>query len=111
MLPIHVIREIHRLLDQGELSQRSIAQRLGVSRGTVGAIAAGRRGIHGRTSDDAAPQRRRVDQPVPARCPTCGGRVYSPCVLCRARRFRQLQRRFRPFDSSPSEQGDNRRVA
>ena len=36
MLALSVVEEIDRLLDEGELSQRKIAARLGVSRGTVG---------------------------------------------------------------------------
>ena len=43
MLALTVVQQIEQLLKEGQLSQRKIAARLGVSRGTVGAIADGRR--------------------------------------------------------------------
>lgn len=86
MLHVAVVREIRRLLDQGQLSQRSIAARLGVSRGVVGQIAAGTRGLHG------SGETIRMVKPAPidalaTRCPGCGGKVYAPCRLCRVRAF------------------------
>ena len=48
MLPLAVVQEVRRRLEEGVLSQRQIAQQLGMSRGTVGAIASGRRGESGR---------------------------------------------------------------
>src|SRR4051812_48678685 len=51
LLPMHttdLLNEIHRLVRAGELSQREIAAHLEVSRGTVGAIASGRRSLVGR---------------------------------------------------------------
>ena len=39
MLPLSVVEEIRRLLDEGRYSQRKIAARLQVSRGSVNAIA------------------------------------------------------------------------
>ena len=52
MLATATVREIDRLLKKGELSQRKIAAQLGVSRGIVGAIASGRRGLYGRNPSD-----------------------------------------------------------
>jgi hypothetical protein len=81
MLSIELIQEIDRLLREGELSQRQIAARLQVSRGTVGAIASGRRG--GKGWDDA-------DQALRAkRCRRCGYRIYPPCRICIAREHRR----------------------
>ena len=89
MLHIEVIREIRQLLDDEELSQRAIAEKVGVSRGVVGQMASGRRGLYGRSMP---PRYARFhDLPTrPERCSGCGGFVYLPCQLCRARRFKAL---------------------
>ena len=56
MLSLSLVEQIVDLLNEGELSQRRIAARVGVSRGTVASIASGRRGLFGRDpeSDDDA---------------------------------------------------------
>jgi hypothetical protein len=87
MLPLKVIEEVRRLLDENRHSQRRIAEIVGVGRGTVNAIAAGKRGYHGREHDVET----EADERVAVRCPGCGARVYLPCVLCRARAY-NLQR-------------------
>lgn len=89
MLSLYQVTEIKQLLDARQLSQRAIAQKLGVSRGTVHAIASGRRGVHGRESPGAC-----VQTPLapPVRCPGCGKRVYLPCVYCRAVDYARRQR-------------------
>jgi len=87
MIATTVIEEIHRMLKTRRLSQRAIAERLGVSRGSVNAVARGRRRIA------RVPRLRKSDgfQPPDGfyeRCPGCGGMVQMPCLLCyvRARR-------------------------
>jgi hypothetical protein len=87
MLATELILEIDRLLKEGELSHRKIAARLDVSRGTVSAIAHGRRGLYGK---DAAEEKRRPLAPAtpPIRCPRCGYRVFLPCLICLARHHR-----------------------
>src|SRR4051812_23660736 len=87
MLPTALIHEIDRLLKEGELSRRKIALRLGVSRGTVAAIASGRRGVYGKdpVGRHSAPLRKSP----PTRCPQCGYRVYLPCRICRMREHQQ----------------------
>jgi len=87
MITPEAVSEVHRLLIRGQLSQRDIALRVGVSRGTVQAIASGRRRdyparAHGEMNDGTAPS-----GPL-RRCPTCGGMVQMPCLLCRVRRMR-----------------------
>jgi hypothetical protein len=66
-------------------SERRIAELMGVSRGTVRAIAS-----------DATFERRRLDvladrlpqkRKLPRRCPICGGLVYFPCRLCKVRAY------------------------
>jgi Helix-turn-helix domain len=90
MLPLSVVEEIDRLLKEGELSQRRIAERLKVSRGTVSAIASGQRGLHGRTPAD---ETKGETPALPAeRCPKCGFLVYKPCLVCRTRVYRQGRR-------------------
>ncbi len=87
MIATTVVEEIRRLLRIRAFSQRQIALRTGVSRGTVNAIALGRR-----TNRPA--RWRREDEGftppsgIPTRCPGCGGMVQMPCLLCyiRARR-------------------------
>lgn len=95
MLSQQVIDEARRLLLEGDLSQRQIAESLHISRGTVNALALGQRGTHGRETATAHPIPIRI-----ARCRGCGGMVYLPCILCRTRRFieeRQLAKRGRPL--------------
>ncbi len=84
MLSCELVQEIRRLLCEGELSQRKIAARLGVSHGIVGAIASGRRG-----ADEAS--RSRAAGRYPVRCRRCGYRVYLPCLICKTRDYRQQQ--------------------
>lgn len=92
MLPVAVIEEVRRLLDEGELSQRKIASKLRVSRGTVGSIANGRRGIYGREPEgEEQPTLCCLDVP-PARCDGCGATVYKPCLLCRTREYKARQK-------------------
>jgi hypothetical protein len=89
MITPAVVDEIRRMLREGRISQRGIARRAGVSRGTVNAIAQGKRSCS------------RVRQPrddegfvpptgVPVRCPGCGGRVQMPCLLCYIRERRDV---------------------
>ena len=84
MIAAQVVDEIRRLLAEGHYSQRQIARLMNVNRGTVGAIAAGRRPDY-----QSLRQNRREEPPQPVgppqRCPGCGGMVYLPCRLCRAR--------------------------
>jgi helix-turn-helix protein len=83
MLTTALVQEIDRLLCDGKLSQRQIAARLGVSRGTISAIANGRRSLFGReTPKTTSPL---VPSTPPTRCPHCGYRVYLPCQVCRIR--------------------------
>jgi len=88
VLHIDVVRQIGRLLDEGQLSQRGIAAALGVSRGVVGQIAAGTRGLHGR-GETVSLAKPATGEALAARCPGCGGKVYMPCRLCRTRAFTQ----------------------
>lgn len=88
MIATTVVGEIRRLLREGRLSQRKIASQIGVSRGTVNAIALGKR------VDPPARWRREDDGFVhpaglPVRCPGCGGKVQMPCLLCYIRGRKQ----------------------
>ena len=87
MLSLAVIREACRLLDAGELSHRKIANQLGVSRGTIGALASGRRAVYGREPGTQGTALRCWDTP-PERCRGCGATVFKPCLLCRAREYK-----------------------
>ncbi|HYW78361.1 MAG TPA: helix-turn-helix domain-containing protein [Thermoguttaceae bacterium] len=88
MIAPNTVREILELLAKGVLSQREIARRLGVSRGTVNAIALGRRPDHSARSR----QRTKGFTPptgCPVRCPTCGAKVQMPCLACQVRAMKR----------------------
>lgn len=92
MLSVEVVEEIERLLAAGCLSQRGIARRIGVSRGSVNAIAQGKRPDHQArrlTERDSLV----VPSGPPVRCATCGGLVQMPCLACRLRALRESLRR------------------
>ncbi len=108
MLPLAVVEEIRRHLNEGRLSQRKIAAKLGISRGTVGAIASGRRGVYGRESDHSDPLLPDMEL-LAERCSSCGGMVHKPCVLCQARTYRRRQKRLAELQSA--EKYGQRRVA
>jgi hypothetical protein len=86
MIAPELVQRVERLLAEGRLSQRNIAKLTGVSRGSVGAIAAGRR------PDYEALRRRRQEQEPPKRtgppqrCPDCGAMVLMPCLACELKR-------------------------
>jgi hypothetical protein len=90
MLPLSIVEEIDRLLKAGQLSQRKIAASLRVSRGTVSAIANGRRALFGRTPEQEI-ESQLVDFPA-ERCPKCGFFVHPPCLVCRTREYRHGRR-------------------
>jgi len=76
---------VRRLLAQGTLSMRTIARMTGTSRGTVAAIAHGRRRPH---RADQGGSRKQGKEPLGPleRCPECGGLAHAPCRACRIRR-------------------------
>jgi hypothetical protein len=81
MIAAEMVDEVRRRLREGRASQRRIAVELGISRGTVNAIARGRR------PDYHVGQPPRADgfvppSGLPARCPGCGAKVQMPCLLC-----------------------------
>jgi len=88
MIAIAVEEEIRRLLDETEWSQRKIARNLGVSRGTVNAIARGKR-------PNYAARRQAPSEPftIPSglarRCPICGAKVQMPCLACQVRAWKK----------------------
>ncbi len=92
MLAEAVVEQIRDLLAIGELSQRKIARRLGVSRGSVNAISQDRRPDYARSAR-AAGQRFPQREGVPRRCPGCGGMVQMPCLLCYVRSLGRVDRR------------------
>ncbi|NUQ66084.1 MAG: helix-turn-helix domain-containing protein [Pirellulales bacterium] len=65
MLAPDVVRTIKQLLAEGNLSQREIARQMGVSRGSVNAIALGKR-------PDYEARRRKKVQDCAERCRNCG---------------------------------------
>lgn len=104
MIALGKIKEAEQLLAEGKLSHRKIAATIGISRSTIGAIAAGRR------PDYEARQRAREEEAArplgpPARCAQCGGMVYMPCRLCRVRQLKAGERqRLRTLRRQSREQ-------
>ena len=99
MISPKIIAEAARLLLARELSQRQIAARLGISRGTVLAVSRKRRPLKlRRVARSAKPrskeQRRFVERVtlraanLPARCPECKHLVLMPCQICASRKQR-----------------------
>jgi hypothetical protein len=88
MLSDAIVLEIRRLLSEGQLSWREIADRLGVSRSFVANVAGGRRALR------TMPMVEKRDS-LPSRCRKCGGLVYKPCRLCRTRTYQRLMRQGR----------------
>lgn len=90
MIAPKVIAEIRRLLDLKTLSQRQIGKLLGVSRNSVGTIAAAKRQNGDVWPEPADNPDDPDEEPAgpPARCPGCGGLVYMPCLLCKLRNER-----------------------
>jgi len=91
MIPPVKVAEVKYLLSQPGLSQRKIAVLAGVSRASVSAIASGRRpdcSLRAHPDDE--------DEEIPLgpaeRCPSCGGKVYMPCRLCRVRSLKTRER-------------------
>ncbi len=84
MIGTTVIEEIQRLLAEGDLSQRKIAKVMKVSRGTVAAVASGKRRPYYPRPEDPDEQ---FTGPV-RRCPGCGGMATMPCRVCRIRRLK-----------------------
>lgn len=67
--------------------QRLIAKLVGVSRNTVGAISTGARYARRRSAEPTIEAPR---SSLPERCPTCGSRVYPPCLACAVRRLPRI---------------------
>lgn len=82
MIAAIIVDDVCRLLAEGTLSQRKIARLTGVSRGSVGAIASGKRPAY------ETPPKEEDEEPTgpPQRCLNCGGMAYMPCRLCRTQK-------------------------
>ena len=85
MLPSHTIKDVRRMLAKQHYSYREIAVLAGVSRSTVAHIAKNNQDptSAGRTYGD-------LDSRKLERCKGCGGLVEMPCLLCQARRYREI---------------------
>ena len=91
MIAPTLVAEIRRLLVEEGLSQRHVAQLTGVSRGTVHAIATGKRPAYERRGRHFDADFSPPDGPL-RRCPDCGGMVHMPCLLCRVREMTRRDR-------------------
>lgn len=97
MLDDRVIHEIEKLLATGRYSQREVARRVGASRGSVNAVAKGRRKVRPPVVKE---EDFKQSGPV-VRCPECGGRTRMPCRVCGTRRLMR-----RPVASTSADPTD-----
>jgi hypothetical protein len=99
MIAPQIVSEVRRLLAERKLGYRKIAELTGISRGSVGAIATGRRPDY-----EPQPREEESDEPngSPERCPGCGGLSYMPCRLCRVRKA--MSQRPRPASRRPQSE-------
>jgi hypothetical protein len=95
MLDPVCVDSIRRLLAERKWSMRKIARMSGVSRGTVLAIAHGKRRDRPRRAPEDGDLLVRPSGPL-RRCPGCGGLVQMPCRLCRVRAWTSSPRSTRP---------------
>lgn len=79
-----------QLISEGRLSQRRIARETGLSRGTIHALAVGKRKIQERKPQFLIEHNRK--SPF-VRCPDCGSMVRIPCVFCTIRKHINRVRR------------------
>ena len=92
MITKTVVEEICRLLQSGRFSQRAIARRMQISRGTVGAVAKRTHAFFQRKTD--GPHNGFVfPAGMPVRCPRCGAKVQMPCLACYLRDYLQKSKR------------------
>jgi hypothetical protein len=106
MLAESLVAHVAELLADGRISQRRIARLTGVSRGTVGAIARGRRPLDLRPK--CADEESFRPLGPPARCRGCGGKVYMPCQLCRVRALAAIERRLTESERAAAAQRGSR---
>jgi transcriptional regulator with XRE-family HTH domain len=86
-----IVDQVRDLLAAGAISQRKIAQRVGVSRGMVNAIARGKRPDYAARQAVSEADFTPPSGP-PVRCPQCGGMVQMPCLVCYVRAIKQQAR-------------------
>ena len=107
MLARSVVEAIDRLLMEGKLSNRQIAEEVGVSRTTVNAIARGGRGLFGRGRDPESDECDTIEPSV--RCPKCGFQVHLPCLVCRTREYREQQKYMKKLGGEATARRGRRR--
>ena len=92
MLEHHLVLQIILLLNEKKYSQREIAKMMGISRGTVNAIARGRRKLLPRKTE-LKEKKTPLPRGEPRRCPHCGAMVRMPCLACTLRRIAKKRKR------------------
>lgn len=78
------IQEVLQLAEQGRYTRREIASLVGVSRVSVDRIVLGDTEVRrrGRKPVPKAPEPIAYPEGPVVKCPTCGGKVKSPCLKC-----------------------------
>ena len=102
MIATAIVAEVESLLCEADLTYRNIAERTGISHGSVSLIARGRRPSHllyrGGDDDLSAPCGPK------ARCPSCGAMIYLPCRSCRLRAVLERTPRTSPAQGIQEEE-------
>jgi len=109
MIAVAIIHKIRLMLDEGTLSQRKIASQLGVSRGTVNAVALGKRrdrATNHEENDDFTPP-----SGLPQRCHICGALVQMPCLACRVRSLKSVRKNSQPQKKPFPSMIENRTIS
>ena len=99
MLPNHIVAEVEQMLSTKAISQREIARRTGVSRGSVAAIANGTRRVNAQRDIHFFPE---PTDRTKLRCDGCGHKVIQPCLICAARdhKHQRQRQKLRPMTRS-----------
>lgn len=84
-LTVEQYDQVASLLEQGRLTQRAIGRLMGCSRGTVAAIAAGKRKREPETRGRSSESLLEFKLGPASRCGLCGALVYGECIACHVR--------------------------
>ena len=104
VIAIEKERQALRLLAAGRLSQRRIAQVVGIARGTVATLKRiGHERPRGQTNMLLVP---RPPGPI-EQCPGCGRLIEMPCLACQAEGHREM-RPARKSPAAPAQEADLR---
>lgn len=89
-------RAARQIFLTGQFSQRRLSKKTGISRNTLADIVHCRRAHAYLAGETLTPAADPQYDGQPGRCPTCGAKVFLPCVACRARQGKPAAARPSP---------------